>query len=410
MEEKIDILGLSETKLTQDTTKFSFKNQDEYKVFHTYNNNSPYGSGVSILVHRRLERNIHWIEKIEGHVIAIHFGFKGKKKLSILQVYLPCNKGKSSEIQNQIKKIIGREHSKNANIIIMEDFNAVNNPIEDRSSTPETGTEANIKEKRIHKNWKPEIALFPFLEDLNFVDIHRYWEELTNLYKRISHTWSNKRASSRIDYIWLSQDLAANIHSFENKNFNHVTNSDHMLLIATIYNQDIIGVSRMAEVNRWKMRTIFDFKKMDQDKWREYSQIVEKEFMSQEIVNKIQKEEERLLQINTSQITEVNQAQLQEIWNLIENTIKKAAKSIIPLKKIKRAKKPLLRGHGHTPSFKDLRDATTITSSLKKVQKEENPEIIELINKKAKRLKKKQPLLNFENFINVTKNQEQEIS
>src|SRR5438477_12265797 len=47
--EEIDIIGLSEMKLTSRASIFSFKNQNDYKALHTCNNNSPYGAGVSIL-------------------------------------------------------------------------------------------------------------------------------------------------------------------------------------------------------------------------------------------------------------------------------------------------------------------------------------------------------------------------
>src|SRR5438477_10760315 len=39
-EHKIDILGLSETKLTYETAKYSFKDQNEYKTFHACNDES----------------------------------------------------------------------------------------------------------------------------------------------------------------------------------------------------------------------------------------------------------------------------------------------------------------------------------------------------------------------------------
>ena len=67
----------------------------------------------------------------------------------------------------------------------MGDFNAVNNPQTDR----------------LHKttkpvSWKPEIEIFNFLDDWGFIDIQKIWEK-----DKITHTWNNKRTSSRIDYI-----------------------------------------------------------------------------------------------------------------------------------------------------------------------------------------------------------------
>ena len=57
--QKIDILGLSETKLNSRSADFSFKDQDEYKKFYTCDDNSPSSTGIIILVHKTLAKNIH---------------------------------------------------------------------------------------------------------------------------------------------------------------------------------------------------------------------------------------------------------------------------------------------------------------------------------------------------------------
>src|SRR5438876_10010479 len=54
--EEIDIIGLSEMKLTSRTSTFFFKDQDDYKAIHICNNNSPYGADVSILIHKHLAK------------------------------------------------------------------------------------------------------------------------------------------------------------------------------------------------------------------------------------------------------------------------------------------------------------------------------------------------------------------
>ena len=77
----------------------------------------------------------------------------------------------------------------------MGDFNAANNPIKDRSNN------ATKLSKKPRESWKPEILLFPYLEDLDFTDIQNSWEETSIISKQFQHTWKNKNASSRIDYI-----------------------------------------------------------------------------------------------------------------------------------------------------------------------------------------------------------------
>src|SRR5438876_8279021 len=80
-EHKIDILGLSKTKLTYETAKYSFKDQDEYKTFHACNDESSYSAGVSLLVHKSMSKNIHQVFRIDGNAVIINFYFKGRRKL-----------------------------------------------------------------------------------------------------------------------------------------------------------------------------------------------------------------------------------------------------------------------------------------------------------------------------------------
>ena len=63
---------------------FTFKDQDDYKAFHTYNDNAPYSTGITILVYKLLAKNIHQVNKINSHILIFHFHFKDKKKLCII--------------------------------------------------------------------------------------------------------------------------------------------------------------------------------------------------------------------------------------------------------------------------------------------------------------------------------------
>jgi hypothetical protein len=127
----------------------------------------------------------------------------------------------------------------------------------------------------------------------------------------------------------MSQDLAFNIHSFKNKDFHHITNSDHTLLQTKIYNESIINSSKKAELNRRKPRTIFDFQKMDQEHWIKYTQEVEKELNTLKVYEKIieAQEENNINNINA------DSNKLQEIWNLIEKSIIKIGKKLFRLRK-----------------------------------------------------------------------------
>ena len=200
-----------------------------------------------------LEKYIQRVIRIDEHILALLFSFKGNKKFCVIQVYLPSNKQTSSIYQGHIQRIIKEEKLLKANIIIMGDFNAVNNPIKDR-----TGTSEKVPKK---KNWRPEIPLFPYLEDLGFSDIQSIWEDMTANSGSYLHTWKQRDISSWIDYIWVSQKLALNnIRSFSNKDFNYITNSDHTFLQVTLYKKRLTDSPRKARGKRREPRIIFDLK------------------------------------------------------------------------------------------------------------------------------------------------------
>ena len=105
----------------------------------------------------------------------------------------------------------------------MGDFNAAYNPTLDRSTSP----------KGFRPSWKPEIALFDFLDDMGFTDTQQMWElDLT------SPTWYGFTFYSRIDYIWTSSALTDKyLISFQNEKIQDITNSDHTLLLIELANQ-----------------------------------------------------------------------------------------------------------------------------------------------------------------------------
>ena len=165
-EKNVDIMGLSETKLTVANDIWAFRNyRNKYKCFSSSNPTHPQGSGVCLLVEKEMAKHIYCIKRIEGHIIAAVFLFK-QSRITVIQVYLPSDKKESNRYQRLIRSMINEESKhKNNKIIVMGDFNAVANPVTDRP-------DASV---RAHK-WKPEAEIFYFLEDWGFTDIHYLWE------------------------------------------------------------------------------------------------------------------------------------------------------------------------------------------------------------------------------------------
>ena len=118
------------------------------------------------------------------------------------------------------------------------------------------------------EKWKPEIPFFLHLEDRNFSDIQRKWEEANTTSKQTTFTWRNKNSSSHIDYIWTSQNLTLNnIYSFNNTEFNHITNSNHTLLQVKLIKNGLTNSAKQASINRRETKTISNLKAMDKEKW-----------------------------------------------------------------------------------------------------------------------------------------------
>ena len=136
---------------------------------------------------------------------------------------------------------------------------------------------------------------------------------------------------------------------------------------------------------------------MDKEKWVKYTQEIERIFKENRIISKIQRiKEENKMNFNDNH--------LQKIWDLIENSVKIAAKKPVPTKKIKHSSKPIIKNKGHTSSFKDLREVTEILALTKKLQENQSlsPDLQTKINGKIERIIKTYPLLTFENYSNLT--------
>lgn len=78
-ERKIDILGISETRLPHTNLSYAFNDHKNYKCFASSNQDKPNGSGVAIIINKDLEKHVGHITKIDGHIIAIHMYFKKSK-------------------------------------------------------------------------------------------------------------------------------------------------------------------------------------------------------------------------------------------------------------------------------------------------------------------------------------------
>ena len=84
----INVLGLSETKLTDKVSRLHYKKNENYIAYFNNDNSNPLGTGVSLIFSKLYARNIHKVEGYKGCLIYADLYFKGNTKLHIIQVYL----------------------------------------------------------------------------------------------------------------------------------------------------------------------------------------------------------------------------------------------------------------------------------------------------------------------------------
>jgi ribonuclease HI/endonuclease/exonuclease/phosphatase family metal-dependent hydrolase len=371
----INILGLSETKLNINNQNFAFRKSSKYKCFSSAKteNKLSYGSGVAIIMEKELAKHVSRITKIDGHVLALHMFFK-KCKICIIQVYLPSNKNSSNNYQRAIRRVITEEIKNKTKIILMGDFNAASNPQTDR----------------LHKankpiSWKPEIEIFNFLEDWAFVDIQKAWEK-----EEITHTWSNKYTSSRIDYIWLSADIASDsIYSFKNIEAKEITNSDHTLLNIKLLSDKITDNNKKSTTKRKKKTTtIIDSKNATKEQWKEFQEKVDNG-LDKTIIDNLIKDYQQMNKNPNNNISidqenrETTENKLEEIWIIFQVCLIKAAKATLPIKKIKgNNNQDWDNVTNTTPEHKRYRQAFKLLNTFDRIEKSrEQKGIIELEEK-----------------------------
>ncbi|RHZ45286.1 hypothetical protein Glove_682g5 [Diversispora epigaea] len=218
--------------------------------------------------------------------------FKGKSRILIIQVYLPSDKKSSRIYQTQIRKLIIEETKKNTNIIIMGDFNTVVLPHLDRLSRG--------KDKVSTLFHKLEILLFDFFEDWAFTDLQA--------------TWQGDKY--------------------------HITGSDHSILSCEIFSDSIFNLQSNATLRRKGSQTVFNYKSMTIEEWRNFASILDHKLQTHNILEHIKQELSHTSNNNSSDNvdnTNLFHFKISDIWNQIESYFIQAANKHISTKQVKRS-------------------------------------------------------------------------
>src|SRR3954454_7318291 len=123
----IDIIGITETKLSEKQGKNTLNNKKIFKSWWTGNQEKSKTGGVGIAVKTGLDKHVANVIKKLGRLISIDLNFKGSAKTRIINLYINCNekdKQEREQLINELIKLIDEAKRKNYNLIVMGDMNA----------------------------------------------------------------------------------------------------------------------------------------------------------------------------------------------------------------------------------------------------------------------------------------------
>lgn len=124
--ERIDIIGINESNISERQGKFMLKKDSEYLSFWTSaEENKLKGSGVGILINKIWEKHVGRITRCSSYYIDTLLVFSKVKILVIVAYIPPNNKEIKKLLQQQIIKKIRENERKNIKVIILGNFNDI---------------------------------------------------------------------------------------------------------------------------------------------------------------------------------------------------------------------------------------------------------------------------------------------
>ena len=243
----IQLCGLSETHLQSSQAKHRLNNDSKYTAFFSSSSNfvKDKNSGVGIILTKHYARYVQSYKGYEGRALHVDMYMRGHTKLRVIQLYshasqINDNRKKIEELHAYVLKIIKEAQQKRFMIILMGDFNI---------------NYANFMElyNRRHNvsNWR-----YRFLNDLKnlqLFDVMTLCHDITHrnpMNTRISNRVDQN--SSRIDYIWISQELTqlCNLKNADTVEQYIIPKLDHLLIFVEFWTKDIFQKKSSARLRQ----------------------------------------------------------------------------------------------------------------------------------------------------------------
>src|SRR6266496_1795040 len=255
----LDVLGISETKLSLSASLHSFKNTNLFSSWWSHHPSRQTSGGVGLIIRQPLALHVQKVIKWQGRVIYADLYFTSHR-FKIINAYVPPasahNRQERKDTHAYLKSLLSSTLSSN---MLMGDLNVCPNKYFTLVSSGLSPSPT-------------EFDLYNFLTYHNFTNnsvIHNDTHLPTHVYH---DSVNNNTRYSRLDHIWLSPNFPLNdlIHS-ELWNSEDFYSSDHLMLIMHFSSQNIYSTIANARLNQKnEKRTIIHFRNVTPSLWEEY--------------------------------------------------------------------------------------------------------------------------------------------
>ena len=253
----VDSTGSSHTSMTAAPSR-EFNNV--YTTWWSGKEDNYYGAGVGLAIKKPLASRVYAVQRLNGRALMADLHLKGGINIRIIVIYSPANAEDKQEraiLNGKIKDWIDKGLHSRKKLIVMGDLNV--NTINGLAPVTHAYNLPNLSAKK---------SIIDILINAGLKDI----QQASNAAPR--PTWTitrnNVKIQTRIDYIWLSLDLFQEIKGFdiiENEQFL----TDHCLITAHIAGHNLLFDSARASEKRSSFkRSVFDIENMTTGDWENY--------------------------------------------------------------------------------------------------------------------------------------------
>jgi len=231
----VDVLSLQESGVSERTGRHILTGlQSAYVGFFTFNAQEPVG-GAALLIKKELAGRILNRAEFSGRSITVTLGFR-RNEVRIGSVYWPADLDYRlyKELSKWFSNLLRRDQQQTRSSVWCGDWNDALLP-QDRSGP--------IRKRPLMKSALQNMIHW------NLIDSFSHLQPDTP-----GHTWSNGTASSRIDGIWCTENMAAQLDHVSIDDFFDETISDHKPLILSVFAQNIFTAALpLPPSARWKV-------------------------------------------------------------------------------------------------------------------------------------------------------------